>query len=344
MIGLMFAVCAALSLTALCSIFESVLYSIPLSHIEMLAEAGHKSGKILKDLRSNVHRPITAIITLNTIAAGAGAAVSGAIAADVLGHRWLAYFTVAFTFCMLIFSEVMPKTAGIVYSRRLAPLIARPLQLVTTLFTPAIWLCQLAARLIRKERDEPEVAVAEIRALVKMSRKRGEIQPDEERIIQNILSLKTKRAHQIMTPRTVVFSLSEHLTLDEARKRAGLWPHARVPIYDKDPEDIVGIVMRRDVFNAIADGHLTMQLSALMKPVHFVPELVPADTLLLEFIERRQHLFVVIDEHGGLSGVVTLEDVLEEIVGREIVDEHETVVDMREHARQRRRQVIEKRP
>ncbi len=152
-----------------------------------------------------------------------------------------------------------------------------------------------------------------------------------------------KMAKEIMTPRTVVFSLSEHLTLREAKEKGGLWPHSRVPVYDRDQEDIVGLVLRKDLLAALADDREDLKLSDLMRPVHFVPESITADQLLTEFLERRQHLFIVIDEYGGLSGVVSLEDVLEEIVGREIVDELDKAEDMRGLARRRRKEFLEKR-
>jgi len=164
----------------------------------------------------------------------------------------------------------------------------------------------------------------------------------EEKIIENILLLDKKKASDIMTPRTVVFSLSADLTLDQARQQAGLWPYSRVPVYKEDTEDIIGVVMRRDVFNAIADGKKDKKLFELMRPVHFVPESAKADVLLKEFLEKRQHQFVVIDEYGGVAGIVTLEDVIEEIIGREIVDEFDPAIDMSEMARKRRRQVMNK--
>jgi CBS domain containing-hemolysin-like protein len=342
MLELVLAVSIAIFVSAMCSLFEAVLYSTPISHIEMMVASGRKSGELLRDMRAEVHRPISAILTLNTVANTAGAAVAGAAALAVFGHHWLVYFSAAFTLSILIFSEVLPKTAGVVYARPLSSIVARPLHVLVWLLTPAIWLCQFAARTVSRRQTEPEVTAAEIRILAKMSRRSGEIRRDEERVIENILALKTKKAHQIMTPRTVVFTLSAHLKLSEARKKAGLWPHGRVPVYDESPDDIVGIAIGRDVFNAIADGHLENKLSELMVPAHFVPEQAGADRLLREFLERRQHMFVVMDEYGGFSGVVTLEDVLEEIVGREIVDEHDSVADMRELARERRKKVMEK--
>lgn len=343
MVELILSVSIALVISAMCSLFEASLYSIPMSHVEMMVQSGSKAGRILKDLRQEIQRPISAILTLNTVANTAGAAIAGSAATIVFGHKWLGVFTALFTLAILFLSEIIPKTAGVAYSQTLAPLIARPLLWFVWVFTPVVWLVQFMTRLVAKDKIETIVSAEEIIALARMGRRAGKIHPDEERVIRNILILKMKKAHEIMTPRTVVFSLSEHLTLREAREKGGLWPHSRVPVYDKDQEDIVGLVLRKDLLAALADDREDLRLSDLMRPVHFVPESATADKLLTEFLERRQHLFVVIDEYGGLSGVLSLEDVLEEIVGREIVDELDKAEDMRELARRRRSEFLEKR-
>lgn len=336
MIELIFAAGLAIIISAMCSLFEAVLYSVPISHIEATVQAGKSSGRILKGLRKDVDRPISAILSLNTIANTAGAVIAGSAVAAVFGHKWVGYFSAFFTLSILLFSEVIPKTVGVVYSKQLAPLIARPLRWLVWLFTPMVWLCRFATRLVAREKIIQTVSAEEIVVMAELGRLSGQIQPDEEKVIQNILSLKNKTAKDIMTPRTVIFSLSEHLTLEEARGKAGMWPHSRIPVYDETPEDIVGVVQRREVLSALASDKHQLRLSNVMKSVHFCPESITLDRLLVEFLERRQHLFVVIDEFGGLAGVVTLEDVLEEILGREIVDESDQVVDMRELARRRK--------
>jgi CBS domain containing-hemolysin-like protein len=326
----------AIIVSGMCSLFEAVLYSVPISLIEARAQAGKSSGRILKKLRKDVDRPISAILSLNTIANTAGATIAGSAVASVFGYEWVGYFSVFFTLSILLFSEVLPKTVGVVYSRQLSSLIARPLQWLVWSLTPMVWLCQFATRLVARKKMIQTVSAEEIITMAKLGRLSGEIEPDEENVIRNILSLENKTAKDIMTPRTVIFSLSEHLTLEEAWEKGGMWPHNRVPVYDENPEDIVGIVQRREVLSALASDKHQLRLGNLMKPVHFCPESIPLDRLLMEFLERRQHLFVVIDEFGGLAGVVTLEDVLEEILGREIVDESDQVVDMRELARRRK--------
>ncbi len=342
MIELVIAVCTVILVSAMCSLFEAVLYAVPVSYVESLAQKGALSGRILKDLRlRNVDRPISAILSLNTIANTGGAFVAGAAFIKVFGGQWEHYFTIFITLSVLLLSEVIPKTVGVVYSRSLASLIAIPLQCLVWLLYPLVDMCRLVTRAFAKGRSSQDVSEDEIAAMARMGRQTGAIQPDEARVMQNILSLKRKTARNVMTPRTVVFALSADLTVEQAQKEAGTWQHSRVPVYENEFEDVIGVVMRRDALNAMAEGQGQQPISKLMRPVHFVAETVSLDRVLEMFLERRQHLFVVIDEYGGLAGILTLEDVLEEILGREIVDESDTVTDMRELARRRRRQVSE---
>ncbi|MDL1975146.1 MAG: hemolysin family protein [Deltaproteobacteria bacterium] len=327
----------AIIVSAMCSLFEAVLYSVPISHIEASVQAGKSSGRILKKLRQNIDRPISAILSLNTIANTAGATIAGSAAAAVFGHGSVCYFSAFFTLCILLFSEVIPKTAGVIYSRQLSSVIARPLRTLVWVFTPMVWLCTFATRLVaRKKVVQQTVSAEEIITMARLGRISGEIDPDEEKVIRNILLLKDKTAEDVMTPRPVIFSLSEHLTVEEASEKAGMWAHSRVPVYSDDSEDIVGIIQRRQILSTLASDKHKLRLGRLMKSVHFCPESMPLDKLLVDFLERRQHLFVVIDEFKGLAGVVSLEDVLEEILGKEIVDESDEVVDMRELARRRK--------
>ncbi len=339
MLELILSVSAVILISALCSLFEAIFYSVPVSHIETLAQEGDASGRIFRRLRRNVDRPISAILSLNTIANTGGAAIAGAAFVRVYPDHPEVYFTLFITLSVLLFSEVIPKTVGVVYSRPLSGLIARPLQLLVWVFTPFIELCRLATRLVPREQEGQDVSDEELISLARLGQRTGAIEAGEARVIQNILSLKSKTARDVMTPRTVVFVLSERLTVEEAHKEAGLWSHGRVPIYDKDFEDIVGIVLRKDALAALADNQGHLKLSTLMRPVHFVSESTSLDRILEMFLDRRQHLFVVIDEYGGLAGVLTLEDVLEEILGKEIVDELDQVADMRELARRRRQQI-----
>ena len=342
MFELIAAVCFAIIISAFCSLFEAVLYAVPTRHIETMVKAGKPGGNIFKKMRNNVDRPIAAILSLNTIANTAGAAFAGSAASMVFGHQWLAYFSVFFTLSILIFSEILPKTAGVVYGSRMVGFVAYPLKGLVWFMTPAVWLTSLITRIIAPKMTKETVTAEEIMAMTELSLRRGGIKPYQSRIIDGILTLQHKKATDVMTPRTVMFQLSEHLTVEEAIKSQERWEHSRFPVYDQGTEDVVGVVLTRDVFIACAKKKMDTKLTELMLPVHFVAESAPLNSVLMEFLELKQHLFVVIDEYGGLSGLVTLEDIIEEILGREIVDESDEFVDKRELARMRRHKVISK--
>ena len=332
---LILAVSTVLVVSCICSLLEAALYSLPASQIEMLAGQGRTSGQILKSLHADIQRPISAILTLNTLAHTGGATIAGAAFVGAFPQTLETYFTIVFSLAVLIFTEILPKTVGVVHARALARFIARPIQWLVWLLAPFIWLNKFIVRLITpKAPDAPVVEPEEIEIVAQMSRRSGAISPEQERIIQNILTLDELRARDIMTPRTVVHCLDRDLTLAEARQQSGSWSHSRVPLYREKRENIVGLVLRRDAFSALADGRDQAKLFEVGRSIHSVPESARASRLLEEFIQRREHLFAVVDEYGGFAGIVTLEDVIEEIVGQEIVGEFDPAVDMQERARQ----------
>ena len=338
MLQLILAVGLAILISAVCSLFEAVLYSVPLRQVEAMIQGGKFGGRTFRRLRRNVERPIAAILSLNTIANTAGAAFAGAAATAVFGHQWLGYFSAVFTLAILIFSEIIPKTAGVVYGRSLAGPVAYALKWLVWTMTPVIWLMGCITRLIGRGSRNEAVTSEEIQVMARLSRRTGGIKIFQEQAIERVLTLQEKTAKEVMTPRTVIFSLNQRLKLSDAVKAAGRWEHSRIPVFDKSPEDVVGIVHTKDVLVALAkdrtgtDDHL----KNLMRPIHFVAETAPLNMVLGEFLELKQHLFAVIDEYGGLAGLISLEDILEEILGREIVDESDEVADKQELARERR--------
>ena len=340
MFELIFFMSCAVFFSFMCSLFEAALYSVPIGHIESLAKTGSVSGRLLKKFRENVDVPIAGILSLNTIAHTGGAALAGAAAVEVLGEPWLPHFSVVFTLIILLCSEIIPKTIGVVYARHLVSLIAYPIQFLIWIQAPLIWLCQFVTQLISPGKVEHVVSSEELIALVNIGRQAGTIDAEEGSAIQNILLLKEKTVQEIMTPRTVIYSLQAQQKVSEVLQ-IGVPSYNRIPIVDEDAEDVVGIVYRRDILSSAAEGREDIPIQNLSRGAHFVVETLTLDRVLHMFLERRQHLFVVIDEYGGLAGVVTLEDVLEEIIGREIVDETDEVVDLRELARRRRRQAME---
>ena len=200
------------------------------------------------------------------------------------------------------------------------------------IFKPFIWFSSMLTRLVASPQSGPSATEDDIRAITSLSRQTGRIQQYEENAIRNILSLDVKHVREIMTPRTMVFSLQEDISVKDAYNHPQIWHYSRIPVYGDDNEDIVGIVLRKDIGRYVSQGQGEKTLFDIMQPVRFVLENQTVDKLLLEFLESRLHLFIVLDEYGGLAGVVSLEDVLEEMLGREIVDETDAVADLREAA------------
>ncbi len=331
---LLTAIILSICVTAVCSLCEAVLYSISTSQVEMLKRSGHASADLLQNLKADIDEPITAILTLSTIANTIGAAIAGAAAAKLFGDQNLIWFSGAFTLAILILSEIIPKTLGVSFAIRLAPFIAPPLYWMVFFLKPIVWICRSITRLLPHGKDEGNYSAEELQTIASLSLKSGEIEADQERVITNVLDLQSKIVRQVMTPRTVTFSLNEHLTVAEAMKLSSeVNSHSRVPVYDNEPDNVTGIIMRKDILLAAAENNLQLSLSELMHPVHFVPETAPLNRILIEFFDRRQHLFVVVDEYGSMTGIISMEDIIEEIVGREIIDESDKTRDMRELAR-----------
>ncbi len=331
---LIIAVSLAILVSAFCSICEAVLYSISPSQVELLNKTGRSSGIILRNLRRDIDQPITAILTLNTVANTVGAAFAGAAVAKLYGAHSVLWFSAVFTLSILIFSEILPKTIGVTFSFRLAPLIALPLFWMVFLLKPVIWLCRLLTRLIPQQHSKDNISAEELQAIASLSLQSGDIDVDQARVINNVLILQTKMVRQVMTPRTVTFSLNEDNTVADAMEQIQrLTSHSRVPIYSGEPNNVTGIIMPKEVLLAAARQQFDQRLSSLKQSVHFVPETAPLNRILIDFFDRRQHLFIVVDEYGSMTGVISMEDILEEIVGREIIDESDRALDMRELAR-----------
>jgi CBS domain containing-hemolysin-like protein len=325
-----------------CSLCEAVLYSVPYSYVELVAARGSWSGRLLSRMRENISRPISAILTLNTVANTFGAAVAGATAVAIFGKESLGLFSGGLTVGILLLSEILPKTMGVRYSKELSRVVTVPLYLLEWVLLPATWTTSLLTRWLGASGSTAGITAEELQVMARLGRKAGALRGMEEAVIRNMLSLRKVTARQIMTPRTVVFALSKELSLREAREASSLWPwpHSRVPVHEGDLDRIVGVVHRRDVLAALAEDRQEARLSELMRPVHMVPDMASADSLLQQFIERREHLFVVVDEFGGVAGVVTLEDVFETILGQEIVDESDLSVDLQKEARQRGKRIL----
>lgn len=338
---LVLAISMAILLSFACSLMEAALYAIPWSTIEILRKKGDKKGQLLFELRTNIDRPIAAILTVNTIANTAGATIAGGAFLAVFGEIYMGIFAACFTLLILTFGEIIPKTLGVVFAPQIACFMCYPLAICMKLLSPVIWLLERVTKLITPNAPKtPQISEDEICAAARLSRKAGQIKEYEENCVRNVLSLDQKHVHEIMTPRTVVFSLPANLTVEEAYADSRIWQFSRIPVYGQDNEDLLGLVERRTIARCMRDQQNAKPLSSIMRPIYFAQESQTLDQVLQHMLKARVHLFAVLDEYGGLSGVVSLEDVLEEMLGREIVDESDKVTDLRALAKAQNKALI----
>lgn len=333
MIALFFYFLLAVLLSFLCSILEAVLLSVSHAHIELLIRDDLRSGRILKNLKERVDRPLAAILTVNTVANTVGAAGVGAQALAVFGSGWVALASGLLTFTILVFSEVIPKTLGAAHWKRLAPFSAYTITGLIFLCYPMVLFLRAVSRLIaRTGGAQARVTRRELSALAGIGADEGTLMGKEKRVIQNLLRLKYIRAGDVMTPRSVMTALQKDLTVAQAMAETGQPKFSRIPVYEENIDRITGLVLRIRILEAqtAGKGHLTME--QLSQPIHAVPESKSIAGTLDEFIKRREHLFLVVDEYGGTEGIVTLEDAIETLLGVEIVDEFDSVADMRQYA------------
>lgn len=331
-------VAVVLSVSAICSLMEAAIYAVRMTYVRSLTESGSRAGTVLAGFKENMEQPISAILILNTAANTAGAAVAGAQARLLFGESSLFWFSACFTLGVLFLSEIVPKVIGVVYNRPVARAFATPLSIVVTALYPLVWIIQKLSTLLKPNQAVMAAPEEEVKQMAMISAEEGSIMPYEAELVRNVLHLDRMTTRDLMTPRPVVEKLRSDMTLREVAERMKDWTYSRVPVYDADdPDTWVGFVLSKEVLAALTKDQHEQQIRDLAKPMFFVSEKTPGHVLLKEFIKRRTHLFGVADEYGDITGIICLEDVLESIIGEEIVDEHDTSVDMREVARLRKK-------
>lgn len=340
--GLLLYIGVALGFSFLCSVLEAVLLSSSISHVELLAQQGRRAGLMMQRHKVNVERPISAILTLNTIAHTVGAAGAGAQAAAVFGNQYIGIISAVLTLLILVFSEIIPKTIGAVYWKALMPFSAYTIRLLVWVFFPAVWVFEVMTSLLRPHEEAPSVTRSELEVLAKISVEEGALLERENRIVRNLLHLHSVSIQTIMTPRTVVLAFAATMTVREVMRKYPRIAFTRLPIYDKSIDHVTGYVLRHDIYEKMADDEYDVTLEQISQQLHAVPETNNVAQVMEEFITRREQIFLVIDEFGGTSGIVTLEDAIESLLGIEITDETDVVADLRDLAQQRyQRQLAE---
>jgi len=325
----------ALVFSFLCSVAEAVLLSITPSYIAGRQNKTPKLAALLKQLKQdNVDKSLAAILTLNTIAHTVGAIGSGSKATVVFGSAWFGLFSAIMTLMILFLSEIIPKTIGAVYWRSLAGLTARFVKGLIWVLYPLIWISEALTRFISRNKNIHVFSRDEFVAMAEFGESSGKIDPRESRIIRNLFRLSSLTANDIMTPRTVISGLPKDITVKEALDAKPAVTFSRLPIYGKDLDHISGFILRDDLLFSKARNLDDVKLETLKREIKAVPDSMPLSELLEFLLDQRQHIALVIDEYGGTKGLVTIEDVVETLLGMEIVDEMDRVEDMRALARQ----------
>ncbi len=323
----------AIGVSFLCSIMEAVLLSVTPAYIGALEVDSPETASRLKALKDDVDRPLAAILTLNTVAHTIGAAGAGAEAAAYFGNAYLGIFSAILTLGILVLSEIIPKTLGAVYWRALAGPVARLLKLLIWMLYPLVWLSQVLTKLIARGKKEAPVSRAELAALATIGAEEGIFEKQESHILQNLLRFNELTARDVMTPRTVMVAFQEATPVRDISERALRF--SRLPIYDEGLDHVTGYARRADILKEIAEDRPDTPVGSLKRDILAVPDTLPLPRLFERLLERREHIALVVGEYGGTEGLATMEDVIETLLGLEIVDEVDTEHDMQVLARER---------
>jgi CBS domain containing-hemolysin-like protein len=326
----------ALVFSFLCSVAEAVLLSITPSYIANLQQHKPKRAMLLKKLKQeNIDRSLAAILTLNTIAHTVGAIGSGAKATVVFGSAWFGVFSAVMTLMILFLSEIIPKTLGAVYWRSLSGVTAGFINLLIIALYPLIFVSELLTRLVARGKSVHSFNREEFVAMAEVGEESGHINERESRIIRNLFRFSSVKAEDVMTPRTVIVAFDANTTIDQALSLPKISPFSRFPIYQTNVDEICGFVIKDDLLLAKAQSRGGEPVSSLQREIMVVPADIPLSQLLEQLLDKRQHIARVTGPYGETEGLVTLEDVIETLLGMEIVDEADKVEDMQVLARQR---------
>ena len=323
----------ALLLSFLCSILEAVLLSTPMSYISMKEEQGSATAVLMKKYKNNVDRPVGAILSLNTIAHTIGAAGVGSEAVKVFGETYFGVVSAIMTLLILVVSEIIPKTIGASYWRSLAIPSVKIIRVLVFITYPLVLLSEFITRIFASKEGQVSVSREEVSAMVNVGASEGVFEAKEKKMIQNFIRLVNVKATEIMTPNLVVESAPESTALRDFNDEELTF--SRIPVYKDNKDYITGYVLRDDVLEKIAEDKFDIRLSDLIRPILSFGEDVTVDEIWEQMIEKKEHISIITDEYGCMRGIVTMEDVIETMLGVEIVDENDDVVDMQKLALER---------
>lgn len=323
-----------IGISFLCSILESIILSTNVSYISVLEKEKPKAGKLLKSLKQDIDKSIASILILNTIANTLGATAIGVQAESVFegDSTFVIIISILLTFMILFIAEIIPKTIGAVYWKQLAPLAAMFIKFFIFITYPIIIITQFVTRKISDgAKDTDTISREELIHSTLLSEEEGVIGDLESDIIENTLTIHTIKVKEILTPRSVMYSIEKSTKIKDILEDKRTYKFSRVPIYDGTIDNMVGVVLTKKIFKqAIKDSEVTLE--DIMTPVFALNENIPVSKVLNTFIKKREHMFVVLDNYDQTEGIVTLEDCIETLLGLEIMDESDTTADMRKLA------------
>jgi putative hemolysin len=321
MITLLWVVGLALAVSFLCSILEAVLLSVNHAHVAIMQDEGRRSGHLLARMQERIDEPISAILTLNTIAHTVGAAMGGALALEVFGSEWIAVFSAVLTLAILLLSEIIPKTIGAAHWKSLAGPTAWVLRGMVLVMKPVLLPLSLFSRAIARDRaSQSTVSRAELEVMAEIGRREGTLDEAEWQVVTNVMNLSEVAVSAVMTPRTDIVAVPLDATVHDAKAVMLDEGHLRLPVFDGSLDRIVGLLLARDLWQADREG--ATHIRDVVRPAVYAPDSKPVEDLIVEMRGSRAKMVIVLDEYGGTAGLATLEDLIEEIVG-EIQDEHE---------------------
>ena len=334
MTALIFYLFLALFISFVCSLVEATLLTIPKSYLLSIRQKSSWATSFLS-FKKNIDKPLSAILTLNTVAHTIGAAGVGAEVTSLFGDNYLGLASAILTIFILFFSEIIPKTIGATYCKGLSRFTFYTVKFMLIITYPFVIVSMKITGFIATKKDK-NVTREQLSALANLGYDEGVFSKQENRIIQNIIDLKKIKASEILTPRVVVFSADEDSTIDEFSKMHKKIKFSRIPIFSKQIENITGYIFLQDYIEKKSDKkNLKNKLKSLRRDILKVPNSINVFVLFNQFLEKKEHIAIVFDEYGGLAGIITLEDIMETLIGLEIIDETDQVVDMRKYAKQK---------
>ncbi len=327
----------ALAVSFLCSVAEAVILSVSIPFVELKVLEKKRGAKLLKKFKNNIDPALSSILTLNTIAHTVGAAGVGAQATMIFGEAYFGIVSAILTLLILLLSEILPKSIGARYWRELALPVAQIINVMVYVSYPVVLFSKLITKLVSGGKELPKVSREEIAALTEMGKNEGVFDESESKIIGNLINMQSVAVRDVMTPRTVVFLASEETTLAEVVKQKDILKYSRIPIYKDNIDNVTGYVLKFDILEQLAAGkeNEQLQLKDIARPIVICYEGTSVPKLFDMLLEKKEQIALVVDEYGGMDGIATLEDVIETILGMEIIDERDGQIDMQQLAKER---------